>query len=62
MRPKRPRFCKVLVVIGVIVGTGVPEAAAAGEGAASLDGIMIDAATARIFGAVLERARRAGLA
>ena len=40
----------------------VERAAAVGEGAASLDGIMIDAATARIFGAVLERARRAGLA
>ena len=23
MRPKMPRFCKVVVVIGVVVGTGV---------------------------------------
>ena len=34
----------------------------AGQGAASLGGMMIDAATARIFEAVLERAERAGLA
>ena len=36
----------------------VEAAEAAGEGAASLGGIMIDAATARIFGTVLERAQR----
>jgi citrate lyase subunit beta/citryl-CoA lyase len=40
----------------------VRTAEAAGEGAASLNGMMIDAATARIFEAVLERAQRAGLA
>lgn len=40
----------------------VRSAEAAGEGAASLNGMMIDAATARIFEAVLERAQQAGLA
>lgn len=40
----------------------VRAAEAAGEGAASLNGLMIDAATARIFSAVLERAEMAGLA
>ena len=40
----------------------VRAAEAAGEGAANLNGMMIDAATARIFAAVLERAERAGLA
>lgn len=40
----------------------VREAADAGLGAASLDGMMIDAATARIFEAVLERAERCGVA
>lgn len=33
-----------------------------GEGAANLNGMMIDAATARIFATVLERAEKAGLA
>jgi citrate lyase subunit beta/citryl-CoA lyase len=36
----------------------VEAAEAAGEGAASLNGMMIDAATARIFRTVLERAER----
>jgi citrate lyase subunit beta/citryl-CoA lyase len=36
----------------------VREAEAAGEGAATLNGMMIDAATARIFETVLERAER----
>ena len=40
----------------------VRAAESSGEGAASLGGMMIDAATARIFEAVLERAERAGLA
>jgi citrate lyase subunit beta/citryl-CoA lyase len=39
----------------------VREAEAAGAGAASVDGLMIDAATARIFETVLDRAARAGL-
>lgn len=39
----------------------VQDAEAAGQGAASLNGIMIDAATARIFESVLERARLCGL-
>jgi malyl-CoA/(S)-citramalyl-CoA lyase len=38
----------------------VEAAEAAGDGAASLDGMMIDAATARIFRTVLERAERIG--
>lgn len=42
--------------------SAVREAGRRGEGAASLNGVMIDAATARIFEAVLERARRCGLA
>jgi citrate lyase subunit beta/citryl-CoA lyase len=44
-----------------VVGA-VRKAEADGEGAANLNGMMIDAATARIFEAVLERAERAGLA
>jgi citrate lyase subunit beta / citryl-CoA lyase len=40
----------------------VREAEAGGEGAANLNGMMIDAATARIFEVVLERAEQAGLA
>jgi citrate lyase subunit beta/citryl-CoA lyase len=40
----------------------VRSAEAAGEGAANLGGMMIDAATARIFETVLDRARQAGLA
>lgn len=40
----------------------VREAEAAGSGAASLNGVMIDAATARIFETVLDRATKAGLA
>jgi citrate lyase subunit beta/citryl-CoA lyase len=39
----------------------VREAEASGDGAANLGGMMIDAATARIFATVLERAERAGL-
>lgn len=39
----------------------VREAEAAGNGAASHNGVMIDAATARIFEAVLEQARLCGL-
>jgi citrate lyase subunit beta/citryl-CoA lyase len=39
----------------------VREAEAAGAGAASVDGLMIDAATARSFETVLDRAARAGL-
>jgi citrate lyase subunit beta/citryl-CoA lyase len=39
----------------------VREAEAAGAGAGNLNGMMIDAATARIFEGVLERARQAGL-
>ena len=38
----------------------VREAEASGAGAASVDGLMIDAATARIFETVLDRATRAG--
>jgi citrate lyase subunit beta/citryl-CoA lyase len=40
----------------------VRQAEAAGEGAANLNGVMIDAATARIFETILSRAERAGLA
>ncbi len=40
----------------------VREAEAGGAGAASMGGMMIDAATARIFQTVLDRAERAGLA
>ena len=40
----------------------VRAAEGAGEGAANLNGMMIDAATARIFETILDRARRAGLA
>jgi citrate lyase subunit beta/citryl-CoA lyase len=36
----------------------VTRAEDAGEGAANLNGVMIDAATARIFAGVLERAER----
>jgi citrate lyase subunit beta/citryl-CoA lyase len=39
----------------------VQEAEAAGLGAASHNGVMIDAATTRIFQVVLDRARLAGL-
>ena len=39
----------------------VREAEASGAGSANLNGMMIDAATARIFEAVLERATRSGL-
>ena len=44
------------------VVAAVREAEAAGAGAASLNGMMIDAATARIFETVLTRAQQAGLA
>jgi len=44
------------------VVAAVRQAEAAGAGAASLNGIMIDAATARIFETVLTRAEKAGLA
>jgi citrate lyase subunit beta / citryl-CoA lyase len=40
----------------------VRRAEEAGDGAANLDGVMIDAATARIFATVLQRAELAGLA
>src|SRR3954452_16411664 len=40
----------------------VRQAEGSGEGAANLNGMMIDAATARIFETVLDRARQAGLA
>lgn len=40
----------------------VKEAEAAGLGAASFQGMMIDAATARVFEGVLERARQCGVA
>jgi citrate lyase subunit beta / citryl-CoA lyase len=40
----------------------VHDAEAGGAGAADLDGVMIDAATARIFEVILERARQCGLA
>jgi citrate lyase subunit beta / citryl-CoA lyase len=40
----------------------VRQAEASGSGAASLNGVMIDAATARIFETVLDRATKAGLA
>jgi len=43
------------------VVAAVREAEAAGAGAATYNGTMIDAATARIFEGVLDRARRAGL-
>lgn len=43
------------------VVAAVREAEAAGAGAATYNGTMIDAATARIFEGILERARRAGL-
>ena len=39
----------------------VREAEAAGDGAANLGGVMIDAATTRLFEVTLERARRCGL-
>jgi citrate lyase subunit beta/citryl-CoA lyase len=45
----------------VAVVAAVRDAEATGAGAATFDGMMIDAATARIFEGVLERARRAGL-
>ncbi|HZU72136.1 MAG TPA: CoA ester lyase [Acidimicrobiales bacterium] len=44
------------------VVAAVRSAEAAGEGAANLDGVMIDAATARIFETILRRAEQAGLA
>jgi citrate lyase subunit beta/citryl-CoA lyase len=43
------------------VVAAVRDAEAAGAGAATYNGTMIDAATARIFEGVLDRARRAGL-
>jgi citrate lyase subunit beta/citryl-CoA lyase len=43
------------------VVTAVREAEAAGAGAANYNGMMVDAATTRIFEGVLDRARRAGL-
>jgi citrate lyase subunit beta/citryl-CoA lyase len=45
----------------VAVVAAVRDAEAAGAGAATFQGTMIDAATARIFEGVLDRARRAGL-
>jgi citrate lyase beta subunit len=39
----------------------VGEAEARGDGAANLNGMMIDAATSRIFEVALDRARRCGL-
>jgi len=45
----------------VAVVAAVREAESAGAGAATYEGMMIDAATARIFEGVLDRARRAGL-
>lgn len=44
------------------VVAAVRSAEAAGEGAANLNGIMIDAATARIFETILQRAERTGRA
>ncbi|HZT65734.1 MAG TPA: CoA ester lyase [Acidimicrobiales bacterium] len=44
-----------------VVGA-VRQAEESGEGSANLNGVMIDAATARIFEAVLRRAEQAGLA
>lgn len=43
------------------VVAAVREAEARGEGAAQHGGVMVDAASARVFEAVLERARRCGL-
>lgn len=43
------------------VVNAVHEAEARGEGAANLNGVMIDAATTRLFEVVLDRARRCGL-
>lgn len=45
----------------VTVIAAMEAASAAGEGAASLDGVMIDAATARVFEQRLDRARLCGL-
>ena len=39
----------------------VKESEARGEGAASLNGVMIDAATTRLFEVTLDRARQCGL-
>ena len=41
--------------------SAVREAEAAGEGAANMGGVMIDAATTRLFEVTLDRARRCGL-
>jgi citrate lyase subunit beta/citryl-CoA lyase len=43
------------------VSGAVREAEMEGRGAASLDGVMIDAATARVFEVVIDRARLCGL-
>jgi citrate lyase subunit beta/citryl-CoA lyase len=43
------------------VVTAVQEAEAKGEGAANLNGVMIDAATTRLFEVTLDRARECGL-
>ena len=39
----------------------VTEAEARGDGAANLDGVMVDAATSRLFEVTLDRARQCGL-
>jgi citrate lyase subunit beta / citryl-CoA lyase len=55
-----PSPAEIAQAEGVI--RAVREAEAAGLGAARFDGMMVDAATARIFDAVLDRARRCGVA
>ena len=52
-----PLFVEALAVHG----NDVKAAEAAGEGAANFNGMMIDAATTRLFEVVLDRARQCGL-
>lgn len=55
--PTREEIDRATRVVGA-----VREAEEQGQGAANLGGVMIDAATTRIFQAVLDRARQCGLA
>jgi citrate lyase subunit beta / citryl-CoA lyase len=54
--PTREEIDRALAAVAA-----VRDAEATGAGAASLNGVMVDAATARVFEVVLDRARRAGM-
>jgi citrate lyase subunit beta / citryl-CoA lyase len=53
-----PTKDEIAEALGIV--TAVEEAEAAGSGSANYNGVMIDAATARVFRGIVDRARRAG--